>query len=320
MKNSNNFHRTSVIEFSSADPIFTLQQIQNTGIEIFRIILKDEFTIRFETNDTAATQLLPVLNHYAESYRIDNPYTYIATIVHLLHRPIFFLGIFLYILLMFFLPSRILFVEVTGNDIIPTSQIISVAKHCGIRFGSSRKLVRSEEMKNRIIEQLPELEWVGINTYGCVAEISLRERISQPNSVQHATIGSVIAARDGVVTNCTTIRGTQLCKPGQAVKKGQLLVSGYTDCGQFILGTLAQAEILAETNRNLTILTPNLLEKRQCVVREEQQFRLIIGNNLINFNKCSGILPTTCVKIYVDSWTFFTSHRSQCDSPLKWRS
>lgn len=292
------FISRSIVEFSSADPIYTMRQLSKIRTELFHIIQIDNFTIRFEIKGNINNEIIRMLNRYTESYRIIKNSSMLNYVMRFIHRPAICLGFLLMILLAVFLPSRILFIQVKGNDTLSDTLIVSTAEECGIRFGSSRKDVRSEEVKNRLIARLPQLEWVGVNTIGCVAEISVREGNENSSPSQASSIGSIVAARDGIIINCTTLRGTQLCKPGQAVKKDQLLVSGYTDCGTYIQGTLAQAEILAETNRNLTMITPVMLQKQHIPSCEQRRFRLIIGKYLINFYKDSGISPSTCVKIY----------------------
>ena len=292
------FISRNLIEFSSADPIETMRQLSKTNTELFHINQKDIFTISFEIKGNIDSEIVRILNRYTESYSIIKKACLLNRVMRFLHRPVMCMGFLLILLLAVLLPSRILFIQVKGNDTLSDMLIISAAEECGIRFGSSRKDIRSEEVKNQLSARLPQIEWVGVNTFGCVAEITVREGNEKSPPSPESTVGNIIASRDGVIIHCTTLRGTQLCKPGQAVKKDQLLVSGYTDCGAYMQGTLAQADILAETNRNLTMITPVMLQKQHVPSCKQRRFRLIIGKYLINFYKDSGISPATCVKIY----------------------
>ena len=49
-----------------------------------------------------------------------------------------------------------------------------------------------------------------------------------------------------------------LCAPGQAVSKGQVLISGYTDCGLCVLSQRAQGEVMAYTGRSFSALMPSV--------------------------------------------------------------
>lgn len=290
--------RRNMITFTSADPIHTLHKLNEKGVVLFKVSYSDDFTVNLETKGHLDRSAIDVLERYTNTFQIKNGNTMWSRVLLLVNRPIFLIGFAVLLFLTLYLPTRVLFVEVKGNETTANSLIKSAANASGIHFGVSRKEVRSVKVKNRMISLLPQLEWVGVNTRGCVAEITVREGVGDKQELQNNNVGNIVASRDGIILSCTTLRGTQLCKPGQAVRRGQLLVSGYTDCGIYIQGTLAKADILASTKRELVLAVPNSAQKRQTVTREERRLRLIIGNNLINFYNDSGISPTTCVKIY----------------------
>ena len=95
----------------------------------------------------------------------------------------------------------------------------------------------------------------------------------------------------------TALQGTALCQPGQAVKKGQTLISGYTDCGISIRVGRAEGEIYAQTLRTVRAMTP----ANQALRAEKQSTRhglaLVIGKKRINLWKGSGISDITCGRI-----------------------
>ena len=92
----------------------------------------------------------------------------------MLFRPVLLAGLGILFLLAMYLPSRVLFIRVEGNMQIPDRQILAAAEECGIRFGASRREVRSEKVKNALLSSVPQLQWAGVNTAGCVATISVR--------------------------------------------------------------------------------------------------------------------------------------------------
>ena len=98
------------------------------------------------------------------------------------------------------------------------------------------------------------------------------------------------------------MQGSALCQPGQAVKRGQILVSGYTDCGICIKATHAKAEVYGETLRNLTVFSPTDYLCRIGKVSSSRKYSLVIGKKRINFFKGSGISGATCAKIYEEKY------------------
>ena len=196
------------------------------------------------------------------------------------------------------IPQNILFVRTEGSESIPEIQILAEAELAGIRFGAPRREVRSEEMKNRLLSRLPQLRWAGINTYGCTAVISVREDPEEPTSENESGIGHVVASRDGYIQSATATSGTLLCQPGQTVMKGQLLISGYTDCGILIRTAVAEGEIRAETNRNIRSVIPSEHTFYSSYGVTKKKYGLLIGKKRINFCKDSGIWDMSCGRMY----------------------
>ena len=220
------------------------------------------------------------------------------TLKALLKRPVLTFGALFYLVTALYLPSRVLFVRVVGNSAVPTRLILEAAADCGIGFGASRREVRSERMKNALLEAVPQLQWAGVNTYGCVAEISVRERAQQEAPAVESSFGHIVASREGIITSCNATRGNLLCAPGQAVEAGDILISGYTDCGLTIRAEQAQGEVFAATRRELTVITPDSCLTGTQNGEEKKKISLLIGKKRINFWKDSGIWDTTCDRMY----------------------
>jgi sporulation protein YqfD len=221
--------------------------------------------------------------------------------INFLKRPVLITGVLLLVFLTFYLPTRIFFVGVDGNKGVSVAQILDVSQKCGVRFGAPRKLVRSEQVKNALLQKLPQLQWACVNTRGCVAVISVRERNSVDCDLAPG-VCDIAAARDGIITEMTVENGTPLCQIGQAVKKGQTLISGYTDLGLVVKAGRAEGEVFAETQRQLTVMTPTEYTAKKEITAIENRYSLLIGKKLINFQKDSGISPVGCGRMYVESY------------------
>ncbi len=253
------FHSLSgevTIQIISADCTRILDVINQNGIRMFCVQQVDELTVQMQLKqrDYQKVRLITQkLDAEASLVRRQGVY-WIGK--RLLKRAWLVIGFFCLIAVTLYLPTRILFVEVQGNLTIPSKQIIAQANACGISFGASRRAVRSEKVKNSLMGAIPQLQWVGVNTYGCTAVISVTEKVAAQTQVDDHGVSSIVATRDGVVVSSTVTKGNALCKAGQAVKAGEVLVSGYTDCGISIQATRAQAEIYAQTLHDLTAVTP----------------------------------------------------------------
>lgn len=241
-------------------------------------------------------QLVRKLGGTVQIKRLSFVHRYICNIKK---HPVILSVLLLLLLATVYIPRRVLFLTVSGNITIPANQITEAAERCGLHFGAKRESVRSEVIKNALLEEIPQLQWVGINTRGCTATISVREKTTQEikENADHQ-VSSIVALRDGIVQSCTVYQGTPLCATGQAVKAGQTLVSGYTDCGLMIKATRAEAEIKALTFRDLEILSPDPTMVRGQIIDEKNYYAIHIGKKVINLSKDSGNSGESCVKIY----------------------
>ena len=89
-----------------------------------------------------------------------------------------------------------------------------------------------------------------------------------------------------------------MCKVGQSVKKGQVLISGYIDCGRYIKAVKAEAEVYARTLRKLKAITPTERSVRGNITESKTLYSLLLGKKLIKLSQDSGISPSGCVKMY----------------------
>lgn len=287
----------TVCELESADIPGALQTINREGIEIWDVVHTGELSIRFMAEKKSIEFLCDVVERRGDRLRKIQRLGLSRKVVPWMRHPLLLVGILLLLILTAWLPTRVLFIRVEGNQAVPSKLILEQAEECGIVFGSDRSAVRSERMKNALLEMLPQLQWAGINTTGCVATITVRERSVQPEE-EDRIVSEVVASHDGIIRTCTVRNGTALCVPGQAVRAGEALISGLTDCGLTILVTGADGEIFAETNHHLTVSTPDNALQRNVLKGENRKFSLLLGKKRINLYNDSGILDTTCVKIY----------------------
>lgn len=286
------------LELTCADIPETLKRLANAHIGIQDVQYVDELSLVMTIAYGDYRKLCAIAEKYGDSIRLLHKVGVYWDFLSLAPRVVLLSGIAVMIALTLMLPKWILFVEVEGNETVSVNQILEAAEQSGIRFGASRREVRSERVKNAMLEQLPALSWVGVNTRGCVAFISVRERSETQEEVKQSAVSNIVASADGVIISATATSGDLLCAPGQAVKKGEVLISGYTDCGISIRAQRAEGEIIARTRHTITVKMPLHYLKRTEIKRMEKNYSLIIGKKRINLRKNSGILDAECGRMY----------------------
>ncbi len=291
------------LQIGSADSAGSLNALNQAGIHVFDVKGQDEFTSTVTILRKDWNRGMLLLQKRGDLVKVHQRKGFYWRLTGWLKRPVLIFGLCFLMVLGCYIPSRVLFVRVEGNASVPANLILEKASQAGIYFGASRRAVRSEKMKNSLLELLPQLQWAGVNTKGCVAVITVRERPNTPSVSSPKTgVSSLVASRDGVIESCIATKGNLVCKVGQAVTAGQTLISGYTDCGLSIRATNAEGEIFARTNRTLQVFALEQCLKKTERVEEIQKYSIIFGKNRINLSNGSGILDTTCDKIYEETY------------------
>lgn len=291
------------VALTAADPAAAISQISAAGIRIFDAYrLDDDIILHFSLRRQDLKRLKVLAQSRGYDLRLERRRGIYWIGKQLLMRPILTTGILLFLVIAMYLPTRVLFIEIEGNSAIPTRLILEKCQQCGISFGASRREVRSEKMKNALLQAIPELQWAGINTSGCTATITVRERSASVLPEKTSGVCSIVAKRDGVITQIITENGNPICSVGQAVKAGDVLISGYTDCGIAIRATQAKGEVYAATNRSFEAVAPLNYQRKGQKTAEEKKYSVIIGKKQINFYKGSGISGRTCDKMYEESY------------------
>lgn len=280
------------LRFTSADCAARLRHISGE-MKLVDIAFPDELTAEFTVSSDWAKGLIDI---YGEE----------LTVIGGGGLPVFarwlwsWRGLAAWVLLLGLLtavlPKRVWFITVEGNVTVPTRLILERAEVCGVYFGAKTGEIRSEQVKNKLLYEIPELRWAGVNTAGSSAVITVAERRSEDTAGEEQP-GDLIARADALVTEVTLHRGTALVKPGDAVKEGQLMISGLTDLGICTRADRAEGEVWGLTRREIQTVLPS-----ETVSRGEnggiiRKFSLRIGKKSVNFSNDSGILHGTCVKM-----------------------
>ncbi len=294
----NSLEGTIQIRLISADLLGLLVVLQERGILLQQLEPEDDLQLTAWIPRRELNKLTKICNKRGDQLQILGKAGLFWTLCGLLRRPVLSIGILGILFLTIWAQGRVFFVFVEGNQSVPANLILEKASFCGIDFGVKRRDIRNEKLKNALMTQIPQLQWVGINTQGCVAVISVEEReIAQREEARHS-VSSMVALQDAVIGEITVLEGTALCKVGDAVKQGQVLISGYTDCGLCIRAGNAKGEIYGETMHALTAVFPNTKLQRGEIQEESKKFSLILGKKRINLHNSSGISGGECVRIY----------------------
>ena len=191
-------------------------------------------------------------------------------------------------------------IRVEGNEQVSTGEILRALAGCGVEPGAFWPGWSSDEIRNSVILDIPELAWLGVSVDSSRAVIRVRERTEAPELVNSEGMGSVTARTTGIIDSMRVYQGAPLVAVGDAVVAGETLVSGEmpSEVGDTRY-VRASAEIRARTWYEMSASAPleySGLEQSDCRTR----WALVIGDKRINFYLGSSQTPAGCGKIITE--------------------
>ncbi len=132
--------------------------------------------------------------------------------------------IFLYIMSLF-----IWSIEFVNADFIDNKVLMQSLESEGLKPGVLPKNIDLTTIKNNILIKHKEISWISINIKGTKAYVELRQRIIPDDIVSKDIPCNIVSKYDAVITKLEVFSGSSSIIVGEAVKKGQLLVSGIVD-------------------------------------------------------------------------------------------
>ncbi|MBQ6119582.1 MAG: sporulation protein YqfD [Clostridia bacterium] len=165
-----------------------------------------------------------------------------------------FAGLLAGALLLWYLSGGLWELRVTGNETLGAEEILDALAEEGIRIGARTARLDCAEAERQMQARLPRLSWIAVNITGCRATAEVREATEPPETPPEGEYANVVAARDGVILRADVLSGEGQPKIGEAVVKGDLLVSGVVEMnnGRYRL-TEAKAVIEALTKTELSL-------------------------------------------------------------------
>ena len=188
--------------------------------------------------------------------------------------------------------------RIEGNVGVSDEEILRALDKCSVGIGTYSFSIQSEQLRNQILLEIPELSYIAVNVSGCRAYIQVRERTPKPELVDTRQPGNTVAARDGLVTAVQPYDGEKLVLPGTTVQEGQLLISGITDDEQagtrFLRG---MGKVYARTWYNLQCQVPGTVREKAYTGEEHTRYAICWGRTRINFYNSGSIPWGDCDKI-----------------------
>lgn len=213
------------ISISGINPERVLNMALSRGLSIWdiRIIDNHHYQLKVSLGGYKALRLL-VKNSSCKIKIIRKkglPFLYMRA----KRRKVLVLGTFFFIIALYMMSSFVWFVEIVGNEQIPTEMIKAKAGELGIKIGAPLASFEKNKVAEELLLEIPELSWVGIQIQGTKIVIEVAEKTFRSLGDENIP-GSLIARENGRIAELLVLKGIPLVEEGDWVKKGQVLILG----------------------------------------------------------------------------------------------
>lgn len=164
-------------------------------------------------------------------------------------------GAVIFVLLINFMSGFVWNLHISGNENISSESILESLEALNIKEGVRISKIDPQIARNQLLISRKDVAWAAFNIEGCRLTVDITETKQKDDKSKAPS--NIKALEDGVIKSVEVISGVANVRAGDAVLKGDLLVSGakeYKDGHTEFLRS--RAKIIAETEKVIRVEIP----------------------------------------------------------------
>ncbi len=174
-------------------------------------------------------------------------------------------------------------IQVQGYQKLSEGRILRALADCGVERGSFWPSLEPDQIRSRMLLELPELAWMTVRVSGCRATVLVSERVEKPELYQEDRAAEILAKKTGIIVSLAVRNGRALVSPGDSVLAGERLVTGRMDSlshpPRYVR---ADADVLADTWYEWTAVCPHAQIYKRGPGSLHHRYALKLGKTRIN--------------------------------------
>lgn len=136
-----------------------------------------------------------------------------------------FIGMIIGILIFFWCSGAVWDVRISDEE-LNSSATLSSLYELGLHSGARWSDIDKDAIEAKLLLSSDDISWVNVNRRGTVAYVTLEKKKSFEKEKDGFKYSNVISSDDAVIEEINVKRGYAVVKVGDAVKKGDVLISG----------------------------------------------------------------------------------------------
>ncbi len=159
-------------------------------------------------------------------------------------------GIVLFFAIIYILNLFVWQVRIEGNSLVDSEEILTACEEVGLKKGILKNRIESYTLRDKLLLKCSSLAWASVNVEGSVVTVNVSEIKNQNVKNDYC---NVVSDYNAVIKSVIVYKGSAAVEKGDAVSKGDLLISGVVDVAGKTHFTSATGEIVAEIEEKIPI-------------------------------------------------------------------
>jgi similar to stage IV sporulation protein len=135
-------------------------------------------------------------------------------------------GLLLGALLLYWSSAYVRSIEIYGNETVSDAEVLTALESLGISRGTPIREIAFTASERRMRLAIGEIDWIAMRHVGGRLIVEMTENRAAPEMYDDHVPTNVTAAYDAQITSVSVLGGQAVCKRGDVVRKGDLLISG----------------------------------------------------------------------------------------------
>ncbi len=286
--------------------------------------IKREQNICFSLSADDFKKILPIARKSGILPHIKSKKGFPFLVQEVIRSWTFYSGFIIFFLFLSFLSSFVWEIQFFGQSSYTKETLLKTINSMGICRGMRRRHLICDEIEKNLRERYSDISWVSAEEKGSLLKISVKEAEKETEREKNGRPCHLVTKYSGVVKKISTNRGMATVKPGQRVKKGEVLISGIlpitSDDEQIVekIPVVAKGEVELYVEQDIEKIIPEEIEKKDytgnIIKKYEYQcgdYSIKIKNPIKRFNKsCKyDIITTVSAEKKIQPFPFFLQKR-----------
>ncbi len=196
------------------------------GIYLWDIEKLDYITVKAKVRLKNFRKLRDIVRETDSSFSILSRHGFPFIFVNIKRRKLFYASLLSLFIFIYIMSSFVWMIDIIGAKTVDNEKIVKCLYAEGLREGSYKGRLDRRHIENRVLINMPELSWIGIQIRGTKAIVEVVEKKEKPPLISHEDACDIVAAKDGVITKLLALSGDPIVVDGDSVRKGQKLITG----------------------------------------------------------------------------------------------